>query len=251
MTKLSKRELSEKKHFNIVAEKYDANYHYKSAFTKYKILKKVDDFIFFVKKINKKQRRILEVGCGTGEYTAQIAKVLDRDEIVALDISPNILRLAKDKCKKYKNVTFVSKSAYNTGFKDNSFDVIFGFYILHHLDVDRLRKEAFRILKPGGILFFYEPNILNPVVFLIKSNKVLKEKAGDSPQEWAINPLKIKKQMTGFKPINISTTEFIWPVSFMPTDLLVKIDLLSNIFRKIPLINIFGGSVQVVMKKND
>lgn len=248
--KFSKRELSEKEHFDRVAEQYDKNYQYSYPFTRYKISKKAKDFSYLIKaKKNAKALEMLEVGCGTGEYTKIVATSFPKSKIIGLDISKNVLELAKRKCRGKKNVSFTSKSVYDTNFKNNSFDVIYGFYVLHHFNIKKFKKEASRILKPGGLLFFYEPNILNPIVFLIKTNPYLKKKIGDSPKEWAINPLKIKNQLLGFKLLSLSTTEFIWPASFLSTKSLVTIDRISNKFKFLPLIKYLGGSVKIFMQK--
>ncbi len=169
--------------------------------------------------------------------------------MIGLDISDKIVSVAKKKCKGLKNVSFVTESAYRTSFKENSIDVVFGFYVLHHLNVSKLKKELLRILKPGGVVFFYEPNFLNPVVFLIKSSKFLKKRVGDSPNESAINPVTIATEFKEFKKLKISTSEFIWPLNFIPLELLIKIDKLTSNLNQIPLVKYLAGSVQIFLQK--
>lgn len=245
-----KRELNEKKHFDTLADKYDLNYQYSKPFTQYKIDKKSNEFAAIVKSnFKKKNLKILEIGCGTGEYTKRIASSLPKSKIIGLDISNNILEIARKKCREKKNVSFVNKSAYKTDFNKDSFDVVCGFYVFHHLDIEIVKKEIIRILKPGGILFFYEPNILNPIVYLIKSSKALKKMVGDSPDEWAINPLTINKQFSSFEVVDISQTEFIWPIDYIPLDILKFADKATSYFRYLPLIKYLGGSVQICLRK--
>ena len=204
----------------------------------------------FVRKyLTKKDIKLLEIGCGTGEYTKKVAEKLPQADISALDISKNIVQLAKKKCKGCKNVSFKVGSAYNTGYKDSSFDVIFGFYVLHHLEIPKFRKEMDRVLKPGGIIFFYEPNILNPIVFLIKSNKILKRMVGDSPYEWAINPLKIREYFPSLKIEEIFQSEFVWPMSFISTGVLKFLDRATSSLSYVPIIKYLGGSVAVLARK--
>jgi ubiquinone/menaquinone biosynthesis C-methylase UbiE len=186
--------------------------------------------------------RILEIGSGTGEYTREIAEIFPDAYILGIDISGKILKIAKKKCKGLKNVTFETVSAYETGLTEKSFDVICGFYVLHHLDLRRFRQEFVRLLKPSGLGFFYEPNILNPAVFLIKSIPYLKEKSGDSPDEWGVNPLNAKKIFRGFS-IETSTSEFILPLKSLPLPFLKKMDKLLGIIGKIPVLKYLGGSV--------
>lgn len=47
-------------------------------------------------------------------------------------------------------------------FEDESFDVVFGGAILHHLDIERTLKGVHRVLKPGGRILFLEPMNMNP-----------------------------------------------------------------------------------------
>ena len=246
-------ELSEKseiEHFNKTASNYDQNYGYHNAFTQYKISKKIAEFIKFVNSTQGKFSglKILDLGCGTGEYTQHIARELPDCQITGLDISEGMVDEARQKSKQLTNVQFVVQSAYQTEFGSGEFDVVCGFYILHHLDLEKSQAEIHRILKPSGSAFFYEPNILNPYVYAVKSIPSLKVKAGDSPDEWAINPLTIKKIFYKFKT-SYALSEFILPLGFIPYKLIVFMDNLFSFFGKIPLVKYFGGSVQILLQK--
>jgi len=246
----SSREKNEKSHFDRHARDYDNNYRYFEPFTQYKINKKFEEFANFIKsKFGSNSITILEIGCGTGEYTVKIAKKFPKAKIIGLDISPEILEVAKEKCKNCKNVKFISQTAYDTQFAKNSFDVIVGFYILHHINIPKFSKEAFRILKPTGVMFFYEPNILNPIVYLIKSNKYVKEMIGDTPDEWAVNPFKVKGDFRDFKLIKISTSEFVLPIKLLPLKSMIALDLVLSYFKQVPIVKYLGGSVQVFLSK--
>jgi ubiquinone/menaquinone biosynthesis C-methylase UbiE len=245
------REFHEEVHFNKLASKYDEKYGYNNLFTQYKIEKKINEFVQFIRSNNPKENLvILEIGCGTGEYTQKIAKKFPKSKLMALDISKKIIEIAKYKCQRFKNVEFIVKSAYATGLEDNSVDVVCGFYVLHHLDLSIAVKEIVRILKPKGLAFFYEPNILNPLVFLIKSNKFLKMRVGDSPDEWAINPLTISRYFSNFKMIKNYTSEFILPLRFIPFKWLKFLDKITLLCRFLPIISYLGGSVVLGFQKN-
>ena len=244
------QELREKIHFDLLSKVYDTNYGYETDFTKYKINKKVLEFVLSIRGILKKSRvSMLEVGCGTGEYTKRICKSFPRSKIYAIDISEKILEVAIKKCKGCQNVQFLTRSAYNSGFKSNYFDVVFGFYVLHHLDLPRFKNEISRVLKPGGLAYFYEPNILNPIVYLFKSNKTLRKLAGDSEDEWAINPLTINNDFKDFWVIKISMSEFVLPVRFLHANILKVFDKLLDSFKYAPLVKYLGGSVAIFLQK--
>lgn len=251
INKLSKNEELERSHFNTIAREYEKKYGYSDPFTKYKINKKVDRFEDSVRSnIDKKKPSILEIGCGTGTYTFVYSKKLPEATILATDISEEMVELCKKNKLKSNNVEFSVKSAYKTDLKDNSVDVVCGFYILHHIDQKKTKKEILRVLKKGGVVYFYEPNILNPIVFAIKSNKIIKQLIGDSTDEWAINPIKVESEWKEFKIVYNRTTEFVWPFSFIPYKIKVILDKLSSaILSRIPILNLIGGSVEMCLIK--
>jgi len=244
----TQREKREEIHFDKMASYYDKNYGYSDPFTQYKIKKKVQEFHKYVKRnLQTARPRILEIGSGTGEYTREIAEMFPDAEVLGIDISGKILKIAQKKCQDFKNVSFKTVSAYDTGFKKQSFDVICGFYVLHHLDLQRFRRELVRLLGPSGLGFFYEPNIINPAVYIIKSIPYLKKKAGDSPDEWGINPISIRKIFKRFD-VEVLTSEFILPTKILPLRFLKKMDKLLGLLGKIPILKYLGGSIILCLR---
>lgn len=183
---------------------------------------------------------LLELGCGTGYFTKEIAKT--KANIVAIDISPELLTIAKENVKE-PNVYFCEENAYNMTFEDNKFDYILGSSVLHHLDIKKAISEIFRVLKVGGIISFTEPNMMNPQIALQKNIPYIKRKLGDSPDEtaffrWQIYKL-LKKQ--GFRKIEIKTFDFLHPA--VPPKLINSISSLGRFCEKLPLIKEIAGSI--------
>ena len=97
-----------------------------------------------------KQERRLELACGTGRLTNYATD--------ALDASAEMLAIARPR---HENVAFVQASADDTGFEDASFDAVYTFHLLMHLDpavIVGIFREAHRILKPGGRFVFDIPS---------------------------------------------------------------------------------------------
>jgi ubiquinone/menaquinone biosynthesis C-methylase UbiE len=53
--------------------------------------------------------------------------------------------------------TFLAMNAEAMSFEDNKFGLVYGRWIIHHLDVDRCFSEVAPVLKPNGVASFYEP----------------------------------------------------------------------------------------------
>src|SRR5205807_1094253 len=63
-------------------------------------------------------------------------------------------------------VDFLVDDAHATTFPDDSFDLIVGVAILHHLDLEVALREIRRVLRPGGRAVFLEPLWHNPLLRL-------------------------------------------------------------------------------------
>jgi len=92
----------------------------------------------------------LEMACGTGRLTNYATH--------GLDASSEMMAFAQ---KRHTDVEFVQASATETGFPDSTFDIVYSFHLLMHLDTDTITdiiNEAHRILKPGGRFIFDIPS---------------------------------------------------------------------------------------------
>ena len=100
--------------------------------------------------------RVLEVACGTGIATEHLWRALGpATEIVATDLSPQMLDYAIEHRGALANVTFRQASADQLPFDDASFDVLVcQFGIMFFPDKDAALAEFARVLRPGGLLAF-------------------------------------------------------------------------------------------------
>ena len=108
-------------------------------------------------------KRILEIGSGSGLMTYFVAK-LYKEELVALDLSKEMLDLAKSRITNPK-VSYVVGDGTKPDFPDGSFDAVIGVDIIHHLEDPRAAmKEWKRLVRPGGKMVFLETNVYNPII---------------------------------------------------------------------------------------
>src|SRR5918997_1254658 len=98
----------------------------------------------------------LEIGAGTGYFTLNLAQVGVIERATATDISPGMLASLRDSAARLGvDVETVVTDAETLPFADESFDLVFGHAVLHHIpDLERAFAEFRRVLRPGGALAF-------------------------------------------------------------------------------------------------
>ena len=103
----------------------------------------------------------LEIGAGTGYFTLNLAQLELIARPTATDISPRMLATLSDSAQRLGlEVETVVTEAERLPFDDESFDLVFGHAVLHHIpDLERAFAEFARVLRPGGrISFCGEPS---------------------------------------------------------------------------------------------
>lgn len=110
---------------------------------------------------------VLEYGCGPYGFIYEAAKTASSAH--AIDISPVAIQISQEKAAKLGvSAEFHVMNCEAMSFPDNSFDVIFGNAILHHLDLAKTFSEMRRVLRPGGVILFKEPLGHNPLINLYR-----------------------------------------------------------------------------------
>jgi ubiquinone/menaquinone biosynthesis C-methylase UbiE len=99
----------------------------------------------------------LEIGSGTGYFSLNLVQLGVIERLTATDISPGMLKrlAATAEALGVEDVTTVATEAEELPFEDESFDLVFGHAVLHHIpDLDRAFAEFRRVLRPGGMVAF-------------------------------------------------------------------------------------------------
>ena len=104
--------------------------------------------------------RVLDVACGTGDFSIAIAKAIWNGKVIGVDISKEMLEVMRRKVLKNNLESIISQEVgdgENLRFPEDSFDrVVNAFGIRNFEDRDKGLKEALRVLKPGGRLVILE-----------------------------------------------------------------------------------------------
>jgi SAM-dependent methyltransferase len=112
-------------------------------------------------------KRVLDLCCGTGTTSLLLAQS-GAEEVVGCDVSDSSLDVARGRAAALDAAhrpSFVRQDLETTRAEwEGGFDVLFGSYALHHLDLRRCLPELASYLKPGGRSVFLETSARNPLL---------------------------------------------------------------------------------------
>jgi ubiquinone/menaquinone biosynthesis C-methylase UbiE len=101
---------------------------------------------------------VLEIGCGTGGFAKRLAERSQR--VLALDISPEMIRIARERSAQFPNIEFQLADVRDRPLPVEGFDCIVTIATLHHLPFPETLLKMKTALKPGGVLLvldLFEP----------------------------------------------------------------------------------------------
>src|SRR5262249_45699552 len=97
--------------------------------------------------------RVLDVGCGPGTITVDLARRTAPGEVVGIDVVADVLDVARAEADgaRVGNVSFEVGDVYALAFGDGEFDVVHAHQVLQHLaDPVAALHEMRRVCRPGG-----------------------------------------------------------------------------------------------------
>jgi len=139
--------------------------------------------------------RLLDVGCGTGQsrrvYAAKSATAEAAAGYLGLDLSLSAVATAGRRLPG----RFLQADATRLPFADGSRAVVAFSSVLHHIpDRAAALLEAHRVLRPGGLVFAFDPNLLHPAMALFRHPKSpLYNSQGVSPDERPLLPRTLRR----------------------------------------------------------
>ena len=100
-------------------------------------------------------KRVLDMGCGFGKSTRPFYTECREAEVIGIDIAAPCLKLAAITASgdRARNVRYQQKTAEDTGFEGESFDLVTSTMVLHEMPppaIEKLIAESYRLLEPGG-----------------------------------------------------------------------------------------------------
>jgi SAM-dependent methyltransferase len=198
-----------------------------------------------------KPRRVLELGCGTGELAHTLA-TLTESRVTGVDLSERFIATARAAYRRPNLDFLVADLTRETpATPQDGYDAITGNGILHHLyhHLDAVLPALCRWLRPGGRLIFWEPNLWNPYVWLIFSFGPLRRAAKLEPDEMAFTPGYIRRKLlaAGFATARVTTRDFLLPNT--PDALIRPVIAVSDCLDRVSLVNRLAQSLFLVATK--
>jgi SAM-dependent methyltransferase len=115
-----------------------------------------------------KSDHVLDLGCGPGGFLSIISSMCK--SVIGVDITPNFITECNAMIKenKIQNASSILIAPGTLPFPDTYFDKIVMVDTIHHLEnIHDTLNEIARVLKKNGLLLIFEPNKLNPLLYLL------------------------------------------------------------------------------------
>ena len=239
-TNIREKEFHNKLHSSGIPRSQDK--YYKALYNLY------EDFLIFLEN-NSQDKNILDFGCGNGVYSEKVIN-FNPSKLTAIDISEEAIEAAKTKGN--NKIDFKVENCENTKLSSDSFDIIYGVGILHHLNLDKSIKEVERLVKRDGNIIFIEPLGTNPIINLYRKFTPNARSKDEHPFTFD----DIKQLRKFFNKVKIKYYGF-FTLLFLPfykspkeSKIFLILSRLDKILFTIPFLKFLAWSVLIEAKKN-
>jgi Methylase involved in ubiquinone/menaquinone biosynthesis len=135
-------------YFNEIASKYDSWYQTPMG----KFVDGVETRLAFELFVPEKGMKVLDAGCGTGNFSMKLAG--RGAQVTGIDLSTEMMAVAQEKARRRAlDIQFMEMNIYSLDFPDNYFDGVFSMAVFETLvESEKAFRELMRVLKPGKFL---------------------------------------------------------------------------------------------------
>jgi len=173
--------------YDLYANFYDKKLAFLDSFEQFQLLPNLGNII---------GKKILDVGAGTGRLSIRLAE--KGAAVTAMDVSEEMLGVLNTKIKvkdeipvpfatgklELAGMTIAVADAENLPFPDNSFDIVIAAFLIVHLKNPKIFfNEAYRVLKPNGLLAITNINQKTPPELKTEKGKIIIESYYHRPEK--------------------------------------------------------------------
>ena len=245
---LTEINLREKKFHNKLQSKSKGrfeNIFYKALYSMY------EDFNAYTSQ-KSKNKIVLDYGCGIGSVTQKIA-TLKPSKLFGIDISEVSISKAIENAKNLNlQINYSVDNCEETKFKAETFDLVFGSGILHHLDLEKSVVEIKKKKKKEGEMVFLEPLGANPLINFYR--KLTPKSRSEDEHPFLKKDFNFINSL--FKQVTVKYYGFFTLIFFLfyknpqKSSVFKIISKLDYYFFKIKYFKSLAWSVMIVAKKN-
>jgi 2-polyprenyl-3-methyl-5-hydroxy-6-metoxy-1,4-benzoquinol methylase len=132
---------------------------------------------FLLRQIPQHCSDVLEIGCGSGMFARLLAQ--KAEHVLALDLSPQMISLARERSKQFTNIDFQVADVQPLEFSSGQFDCVVSIATLHHLPMEDILTKLKAAIAPNGtliVLDLYQASLsdLPALLIAIPINLLLK-----------------------------------------------------------------------------
>ena len=185
--------------------------------------------------------KILELGAGTGQWTRQLVSVLDGENpITAVVFSPELA----EKTPSLPNVEFVTGSDFEERAAAEQFDYVIGSGMLSTGCLPDMLAAIYKLLKPGGQIFFFERNSGNPLARVLAPFRAPSRAGSHS----ASNARMLEAcSVTGYTHVEVSPYDLVpWGLTQEAAE---RFDAKAILLEHAPLVRAFTDSQYLSARK--
>jgi SAM-dependent methyltransferase len=175
---------------------------------------------------------VVEIGCGTGQVAAELLRMNSRLDYVGLDLSPEMLRIARERLTSFgERIELRHVGGTTLPLDDARYAAAFGVDVLHHVDEpEQLLRELRRALRPRAGVIFLEGNPRFPLTMLI----ALMQKEERGLLKMGFRNLTAWLQSAGFDGISVEYGPLYTPPG--PPRLVPMLDAVDRSLGRTPLL---------------
>ncbi len=198
------------------------------------------------------RRRMLELGCGTGELASFLARPEDA-HVTGVDLCQPFVDQAQKRFG-HERLQFLQADLGQAADRlrlGDGWSALVGNGILHHLyhHIDEALASMFSMLAPQGRFVFWEPNLFNPYVFAIFRFGLLRRLTKLEPDEMAFTPKWISQRLAqaGFGEISVKCRDFLVPA--VPEALIPAVVAVGDVAERLPGVDHLAQSLFITARR--